>query len=157
MPDPGPPEFLLCDTSFVGHIGRRRAEPSRYAHWDTGLLRRVEEAVLAISVVTLAEARYGYLKAGWGERRIADEERRLRGFLQVPLDFPDLREWARLRHGSRQRGVRASDNDLWIAATASTRQHPLVTCDQDQVRLGADLPVPVLYLPPPASDSKTKT
>ncbi len=144
------PERLLCDTSFVGHAGKRRARPERYQHWDAPVLERIDGAILAISVVTLAEARFGYLSAGWGERRIAEEERRLGSFLHVPLDFPDLDEWARLRDRSGQQGLAISDNDLWIAATASTRKYPLVTCDKDQLRLADDLAIDVIYMQPPA-------
>jgi predicted nucleic acid-binding protein len=150
MPETSSPERLLCDTSFVGHVGVRRARPERYQHWDPGTLKRIDSAILAISIVTLAEARFGYLKAKWGERRIADEARRLASFLQVPLDFPDLDEWARLRHLCEQRGWVMSHNDLWIAATASTRGYPLVTCDQDQLRLDDDPAIEVIYFPPPS-------
>lgn len=150
MADSSLPERLLCDTSFVGHAGARRSKPERYQHWDAQALKRIDNSILAISVVTLAEARFGYRKAAWGERRIADEERRLGSFLHIPLDYPDLDEWARLRHVSERRGLTISDNDLWIAATASTRQYPLVTCDKDQFRLDNDLSIDVLYLPPSA-------
>lgn len=144
------PEVLLCDTSFVGHLAARRAQPERYEHWDQGVMGRIDAAVLAISVVTIAEVRFGYLKGGWGERKVAEGERRLASFLQIPLDFPGLDEWARIRNLSKMRGISISDNDLWIAATASTRGHPLVTCDKDQLRIEPDLPVPVMYLAPEA-------
>lgn len=39
--------------------------PARYAHWPADTLTRIEAAILAVSVITLAEARYGYLNAGW--------------------------------------------------------------------------------------------
>jgi len=149
MPEAAEPERLLCDTSFVGHVRALRSKPERYSHWDEQALARTENAVLAISVVTLAEARFGYLNAEWGAPRIADEERRLGSFLQVPLDFPDLDEWARLRDQAKRQGIAISDNDLWIASTASTRNHPLVTCDQDQLRMEQYLAVEVIYFPPP--------
>ncbi|MGA8744578.1 MAG: PIN domain-containing protein [Solirubrobacterales bacterium] len=144
------PERMLCDTSFVAHIGVRRTHPQRYEHWNEKVLARIDVAILAISVVTLAEARFGYLKANWGQPRIGQEERRLGSFLQVPLDYPDLDEWARLKDLSKRTGIAISDNDLWIAATASTRDCPLVTCDRDQERLEPHLSVPVIYLPPHA-------
>ena len=106
----------------------------------------LDAAILAISVITLAEARYGYRNAGWGASRIEREERRLAGFLQIPLDLTIIDEWARLKVVSRQNGWNLADNDLWIAATASAREHPLVTCDGDQARI-ADPSLEVLHLP----------
>lgn len=147
---PTDPERLLCDTSFVGHVRARRARPERYRHWDEATLARIESAVLAISVITLAEARFGYLNMKWGERRVADEERRLASFLQIPLSGPDLDCWARLRDAAKRKGIAATDNDLWIAACAATSEHPLVTCDEDQLRLDDHLPVEVIYLAPPS-------
>lgn len=142
------PEHLLCDTSFVAHAGARRSQPERYAHWDPELIQRIESAILAISVITLGEARFGYRNASWGRARIEAEERRLASFLQIPLDVPDLDEWARLKDLCKRDGIAISDNDLWIAATAATRGHALLTCDRDQERLRLNLPIEVLYLPP---------
>lgn len=144
------PERLLCDTSFVGHVGRRKAKPERYQHWHEGILERIEKAVLEISVLSLAEARFGYLKGNWGESRIQAEEARLAGFVQVPLDPPVLDEWARLRFHRHKEAWAVGDNDLWIAATASTRGHPLVTCDSGQARLDGDPALEVIFLPPPS-------
>ena len=143
------PEQLLCDTSFVGHVGVRRIKPERYRHWDEEVVARIDAAILAISVLTLAEARFGYLNANWGEAKIEREERRLASFLQVPLDVPDLDEWARLRDWSKRQGIAIGDNDLWIAATASAQGLPLVTCDRDQARLQDALEVRVIYLEGP--------
>jgi len=142
------PERLLCDTSFVGHSARRAVRPERYAHWRADALARIDAAILAISIVTLAEARFGYLNAGWRARRIGREEHRLASFLQIPLDPATLDEWARLKLLSKQNGWNLADNDLWIAATASARGHALVTCDSDQARID-DPKVEVLYLPAP--------
>jgi len=143
-----PPERLLCDTSFVGASAKRLAQPGRFAHWPANALRRIDSAILAISVITLAEARYGYLNANWGVARIAREEHRLAGFLQAPLDSSVIDEWARLRVLSKQNGWNVGDNDLWIAATASARGYALVTCDADQARI-ADPKLDVLHLPAP--------
>ena len=147
---PSPPERLLCDTSFVGASAKRLAQPGRFAHWPSDALLRIDAAILAISVITLAEARYGYLNAGWGTARIAREEHRLAGFLQVPLDPSVIDEWARLRLSSKQSGWNVGDNDLWIAATASARGYVLLTCDADQARI-ADSTLDVLHLPAPSS------
>ena len=58
-----PPERLICDTSFVGASAKRSAQPDRFLHWPKQTLDRIDAAILAISVITLAEARYGYLNA----------------------------------------------------------------------------------------------
>jgi predicted nucleic acid-binding protein len=108
MQSEGAPELLLCDTSFVAHAGARRSRPERYTHWSPGLLQRIEAAILAISVITLGEARFGYRNAKWSRARIEVEERRLASFLQIPLDIPDLDEWARLKDLSKRDGIAIS-------------------------------------------------
>lgn len=143
-----PPERLLCDTSFVALSAKRSAQPDRFSHWPKQTLDCIDGAILAISVITLAEARYGYLNAGWGAARVEREERRLASFLQIPLDLTIVDEWARLKVLSRQSGWNVADNDLWIAATASARGHALVTCDADQARI-ADPALKVVHLPAP--------
>jgi hypothetical protein len=57
VPAPAP-ERLLCDTSFVAASAKRAAQPERFLHWSNEILARVDRAILAISVITLAEARY---------------------------------------------------------------------------------------------------
>lgn len=141
-------ERLLCDTSFVGWSAKRTANPGRFTHWPAPVTDRIDQAILAISVITLAEARFGYLHANWGAPRIAREEQRLASFLQVPMDASILDEWARLKNLSQRSGWSITDNDLWIAATASTRGYPLVTCDSDQAHI-SDANLTVLHLPPP--------
>lgn len=141
-----PPERLVCDTSFVAASAKRSAQPERFAHWPSETVARIDAAILAISVITLAEARFGYLHAGWGPARIEREEHRLAGFLQLPLDLTIIDEWARLKVLSRQTGWNLADNDLWIAATASARGHALATCDGDQARI-VDPGLEVLHLP----------
>jgi predicted nucleic acid-binding protein len=123
--------------------------PARYGHWDRATIDRLESASLAISVVTIAETRAGYRLAEWGVSRIASAERELRRFLPIPVRRPDANEWARLRIAAQTGGIAISDNDLWVAATASRREDVLVTCDQDHLRIAAELSGEVLYLAPP--------
>lgn len=91
----------------------------------------------------------GYVGAGWGSRRLTDAERVVAAFVPVLIDGPHLNEWARLWVAARAMGVALSDNDLWIAATASVRAQVLVTCDQDHVRIAPELPGEMLYRRPP--------
>lgn len=140
------PEVVVCDSSFVGATARRATHPDQFAHWPQQTIARIESAILAISVITLAESRFGFASANWGPAKIAREEQRLAGFLQLPLDMSVVDEWARLKTLSKQNGWNVGDNDLWIAATAGSRRHALVTCDQDQSRI-TDPGVEVIYLP----------
>jgi hypothetical protein len=68
-------------------------------------------------------------------------------YLHIPLDLAVVDEWARLRDLSESNAWNVSDNDLWIAATASARGFPLVTCDRGQARI-ADPALEIIYLPP---------
>lgn len=144
-----PSEILICDTSFVSHLWRRLRTPARYGHWDRATVDRVEEALLAINVVTVAELQAGRRRDRWGRRKVAQAERSLAAFRSVTLEDPHLEEWARLRVAAWEHGIAISDNDLWIAATASTSRSPLVTCDRDHVRIAPELGVEVLFFPPP--------
>ncbi len=146
MTEPGPPELIVCDSSFVGAVAQRRTRPQRVAHWDRAVLARIDRARAAISIITLAEARAGYVEGGFGAPRIEREERRLQAYAQLPFDDDVLAEWSRLRPATKAHGLTVGDNDLWIAATAASYGAPLVTCDQDQWRL-RDLLPEVLYLP----------
>lgn len=139
---------LICDTSFVGHLVRRVRNPDPYAHWEP-VMDLVDEGEPAVSVVTVAEIRFGYLNAGWGLPRVVESERRLGRFELLPVQRSYVDEWARLRVGARSRGISLSDNDLWIAATASVLGRDLVTCDRDHTRIAQHLDIEVLYLQPP--------
>lgn len=144
-----PSEILICDTSFVSHLWRRLRTPTRYEHWDRATVDRVEEGLLAINVVTIAELQAGRTRNKWGRRKVAQAERSLAAFQSVTIEDPQLAEWARLRVAAWENGIAISDNDLWIAATASAHGRPLVTCDRDHERIAAELPVEVVYLAPP--------
>jgi predicted nucleic acid-binding protein len=99
--------------------------------------------------VTVAESRAGYLRGGWGFKRMEDYERHLDGFVKVSVEDDLVGEWARLSAAAKRRGIAIGDNDLWIAATAHTRGYPLVTCDRDHQRIADDLGVEVVFLAPP--------
>jgi predicted nucleic acid-binding protein len=142
-------ETLICDTSFVAHFSRLKECPDRYEHWSADVIGRIRAALLTVSIVTIAELRAGYAGAGWGSRRVAKAELEVADFVPLMIDDPHLNEWARLWVAARSRGAALSDNDLWIAATASARQQVLVTCDRDHVRIAPELGAEVIYLAPP--------
>jgi predicted nucleic acid-binding protein len=87
----------------------------------------------AISVVTLAELHAGVLAAGdTATRAIRMATLDALGDIEIlPIDAPAALAWAQLRVLLAEAGRRINVNDLWIAATASSRGLPVVTQDDD--------------------------
>jgi len=87
----------------------------------------------AISVVTLAELQAGVLAARDTQiraTRMATVD--ALGDIEVlPIDTPAALAWARMRVLLAEAGRRINGNDLWIAATATSRGVPVVTQDDD--------------------------
>jgi predicted nucleic acid-binding protein len=92
---------------------------------------------LAVSVITIGELRAGVLAA----RDLETRDRRLTtlaaalSLAPVPVDDDVAAAWARLRVLLRDLGLRMGVNDSWIAATALTLGVPVVTQDEDYVRV----------------------
>jgi predicted nucleic acid-binding protein len=124
------PETILCDTSFVSVVQSAVVRGGVQPRWPENARRRLDSAVLAISVVSLAELRDGHIYAGWGEARRARAEGLIASYLWVPLDVATVNECARLRAACRSSGVVVPDNDIWIAAAANVRGWTLVSCDR---------------------------
>jgi predicted nucleic acid-binding protein len=82
--------------------------------------------------------------------RLEAAEAQLRRFRWIPVGRPHAEEWARLRVVAKRKGIAISDNDLWIAATASVGEGVLVTCDRDHQRIAPEMPVEVVLLAPPS-------
>lgn len=92
---------------------------------------------IAVSVITVGELRAGVLVATDVEtrdRRLATLGRAL--LLEpVPIDQAVAKAWAKLRVLFRDSGQRMPVNDSWIAATAISLGVPVVTQDDDYVRV----------------------
>lgn len=137
------PETIVCDTSFVGV--QERAGGAR-PNWPQAVVDRLDAAVLAISVISLAEVRAGRIYANWGRERSDRQEARLAAFLRLPLDeaildmYTDIHAWS--LHGNA-----IPHHDMWIAATAISRGFALVSCDQDFDRIAGPFPLEHIYLP----------
>ncbi|MHB2028422.1 MAG: PIN domain-containing protein [Acidimicrobiales bacterium] len=97
---------------------------------------------LAVSIITIGELRAGVLATN--DVKIRD--RRLATLTAAmtldPISVDDdvAAHWARLRVLLRDSGQRMPVNDSWIAATAMALDVPIVTQDDDYIRL-AELPV----------------
>jgi predicted nucleic acid-binding protein len=118
---------VLVDTNvFTAWLRGRSRLTSRYAKHLLG-------RSVAVSPQTIAEARYGALKAGWGPRRLRDLAEATERARILPVDLATVETVAELRnrcrligHALHQRGHNA---DLWIAATAIHWAIPLVAHD----------------------------
>jgi predicted nucleic acid-binding protein len=139
-----PPEHVLCDTSFVSVRQAAVARPEFVEHWSSDVARRLDRAVLAISVISLAELRAGQVHAGYDPAKVERDKRITDTYLHVPLDLEVAEAWAQLWAWARAQGRSIGDNDIWIAATAQSRDWPVACCDRDFI----DLPdLEVIYLP----------
>ena len=141
------PEVILCDSSFVGVQERALTHHGATAHWPAEMAERLNAAVLALSVFSLAEIRAGRIYANWGQKRSDAQEARLAAFVLIPLDEDILNEYASL-HAWHVQGNTTPHNDLWIAAAAISRGFPLVSCDSHFNRIAAENPLEHIYLPP---------
>jgi predicted nucleic acid-binding protein len=110
---------------------------------DTSLFVALEQArsrsgtvpdELVISVITVAELQLGVLvarDAAVRAQRLATAAFVRATFQPIPIDDAVAHVWAHLVADLRNRGRRVPVNDAWIAATAMSRNLPVVTQDSD--------------------------
>lgn len=84
-----------------------------------------------ISFQTVAEMRFGALKANWGVSRQQQLEVFLQRFQIIPYTAPLATQWAEVRLDAERVGLRLEAGDAWIAATARLLNAPLLTHDKD--------------------------
>lgn len=118
-------------------------ERIKYGLLDTSVLIAAEKGgplrveglpeTAATSIVTVAELRAGILAAPDIESR----DRRLATFELIsasavlPVDGAVARIWAGMRAHLAASGRGVKVNDVWIAATAASREIPVITQDRD--------------------------
>jgi len=140
------PEVILCDTTFVSLQEASHKKPGTTAHWPREVLNRIDNAIQAVSVFTLAEIRAGRIAANWGQHRSERQEKLLAAYVVIPLDEDILNEYAAL-HAWSSRGHKTPHNDMWIAATAIARGLPLVSCDDHFELIAESHRLEHIYLP----------
>lgn len=88
---------------------------------------------IVVAPHTVAEARYGALVAGWGERRLRELAHSINEVAVVDVDGATIEIVAQLRNQCRLTGhalhQRLHNADLWIAAAAIRWRLPLVAHD----------------------------
>ena len=118
---------VVVDTNvFTARLRRDSGLASQYAKHLAGEL-------IAIAPQTVAEARYGALKSGWGPRRITELRTMTVDVTVLPVDAETVERVAQLRNECRRIGhalhQRRHNADLWIAAAAVRWSIPLVAHD----------------------------
>jgi predicted nucleic acid-binding protein len=92
---------------------------------------------LAVSIITIGELRAGVLAAN----DVTTRDQRLATLTAamtldpIAIDDDVAAQWARLRVLLRDSGQRMPVNDSWIAATAMALHVPIVTQDDDYIKL----------------------
>jgi len=114
----------MLDTNVVSDLLRNpRGERDRIAS--------LGEDGLAVSMIVVAELRFGILKKG-SERLSRQLEAVLPALDVLPWDAPADREYARLRVALEKAGKPIGPNDMLIAAHALALGAPLVTANLDE-------------------------
>lgn len=111
-------EAVVVDTMVISALLIAHRQPEPAANYRALIAARP----IVVSFVTVTEARYGALKAGWGELRRRGLERDLSRLVVVQPDDQLMQACAELRarceatgHGL---GQKVHEADRWIAATA---------------------------------------
>lgn len=116
--------YIIVDTDVFSCLWQGRDVSSNFVNELKGV-------VPVLSFVTIGEAYFGAMNAGWGARRTAQMVAAMRPYVVAPYS-PDLAElWGKLKHTARQNGLPLGKpehtNDLWICATAVHYDAPLMT------------------------------
>jgi tRNA(fMet)-specific endonuclease VapC len=109
---------VVVDTMAVSALLNEQRDPDTARDYR----RLVGDRPVLVSFVTIAEMRYGALKAGWGELRTRGLERSLSQVVVVQPDDELIRACASLRaeceRGGHPLGQKVHEADRWIAASA---------------------------------------
>jgi len=118
---------VVIDTMIAGWLVNRAKEVNPYRLHITG-------RQIVVSFVTIAELRYGAIKANWGEPRRQRLEERLASMQVVRPDNDLVNVYARMRAACERagHGLHAKDHeaDRWIAATAIRYELRLISDDR---------------------------
>lgn len=121
---------LVVDTNVVSYLMKGHHLAALYRPHLVG-------HSLAISFMTVAEMFEGARRANWGERKLADLERVLRGYVVIPSRPDVCRHYADIRYERRAHPIAV--DDAWIAASARALACPLVTHNPEDFRDILDL------------------
>ena len=120
--------LVVVDTMVISWLLDERPNPlaDRYR-------QLIADSAVLLAFQTVAELRYGAIRAGWGDLRRRRLERSIAELEAVQPDDPMLTAYAELRAECQRTGYalgdKVHDGDRWIAATAMRLDCPLVSHD----------------------------
>jgi tRNA(fMet)-specific endonuclease VapC len=137
-----PPGPLLVDTDVFSWVSTGSGRAPDF-------LPLLRGHVLAVSFVTVAEARKGALAANWGAPKRAALEAALRNYLVVQADDRVCSAWADLAAGLTSTPLKGEGvNDMWIAACALAQNPPMPVATgnlSDFGKIAAKFPLVVVH------------
>lgn len=114
----GTTRAVVVDTMVVSALINAARQPKLAAEYS----RLIEGRPVVVSFATIAELRYGAMKAGWGDLRRRALERDLAGFVIVQPDDRLITVCAELRATCEATahllGQKIHEADRWVASTA---------------------------------------
>ena len=123
-----PPRTVVVDTMVISWLLDERPNPLADRYREL-----IGPAAVLLAFQTVAELRYGAIRAGWGELRRRRLERSIAELTVAQPDDQMITTCAELRAQCQRIGHalanKLHDGDRWIAATALRLRCPLVSHD----------------------------
>lgn len=113
-------EVVLLDTNIVSFVFKKDTRREAYQQY-------LQNRILAVSFMTVAELYQWAAVHKWGQRRLTDLEMTLQKYVILPYDIETCRQWGNIRAVRQDIGHPIQPEDAWIAATAMQHRLPLVT------------------------------
>jgi tRNA(fMet)-specific endonuclease VapC len=113
-------DYVVLDTNIVSFYLKN---DSRRTFYNQHLANRV----WCVSFQTVAELYYWAVEKNWGPRRRQEMQGWLSHCVSLPADIDTINAWVDIRDQSRHLGRTMETTDIWVAASALSRNHPLIT------------------------------
>jgi predicted nucleic acid-binding protein len=127
-------ETVLLDTNILSFLLKNDTRRALYK-------LHLQNRILAISFMTIAELYQWAVIHKWGARRLTEFETTLQRYVVLPFDIELCRRWGEIRAARRATGRPISVEDAWVAATALHHNIPLVTHNPKDFRHIGDLDI----------------
>ena len=102
----------------------------KYLAGDESAKQLIDNASdISVSVIVVGELQYGAQKSSRTESNLALFKNFLSCFTIIPVDENIAAMYGEVKEQLRSKGVNIPENDVWIAATAKSRQCKLLTYD----------------------------